>query len=77
MKRCVLSLVIAVVVGFPLAFVVAMLLTPVLWKLEPVTGMELAGHSGPSDWVIWLIFAIFATAIFALLWKVLRPRPAA
>jgi hypothetical protein len=30
----------------------AMLATPLLWKLEAPTGMELAGHSGPSDGVL-------------------------
>ena len=30
----------------------AMLATPMLWKLEAPTGIELAGHSGPSDGVL-------------------------
>jgi hypothetical protein len=44
-----------------------MLLTPVLWRLEPVFHMELAGHSGPSDWVFLVIWAIVAIALFLVL----------
>ena len=41
------------------------LATPLLWKLENVLHVELAGHSGPTDWIIvsavlllWAIFVI-------------------
>jgi len=50
-KKTLLAFLIAVIVSLPLGWIVAMLLTPVLWRLEPILNLELAGHSGPSDWV--------------------------
>jgi hypothetical protein len=67
MKKTILALVIAVVAGLPLGWMVAMLLTPVLWRLEPVLHMELAGHSGPSDWVILVLMATTVSGFFLLL----------
>jgi ABC-type antimicrobial peptide transport system permease subunit len=67
MKKTILALVIAVVAGLPLGWIVAMLLTPVLWRLEPVLNMELAGHSGPSDWVFIVIWAMVAIVLFLFL----------
>jgi len=69
-KRTILALLIAVVVSLPPGWIVAMLLTPVLWRLEPVLNLELAGHSGPSDWVFLLIWAIVAVAFFLVLRRV-------
>ena len=70
-KKTILALLIAVVVSLPLGWIVAMLLTPVLWRLEPVLHLELAGHSGPSDWVFMVIWAIVAIALFLMLRSVL------
>jgi len=67
MKRTLISLVIAIVAGFPVSWIAAMLLTPVLWRLEPVLHMELAGHSGPSDWVFLLMWVLVAIAFFGIL----------
>jgi hypothetical protein len=66
-KKTILALLIAVIVSLPFGWIVAMLLTPVLWRLEPVLNLELAGHSGPSDWVFLLIWAIVAIALFLVL----------
>jgi hypothetical protein len=52
------------VVGLPLGWITAMLLTPLLWRLEPVLHVELAGHSGPSDWVFYVVWAIVVPALF-------------
>jgi hypothetical protein len=61
--------IVAAVVSFPISFVGAMMLTPVLYRLEPVLGMELAGHSGPSDWIIVAIFGITTIAVAGvILW---------
>ena len=38
--------------AFPAGVTLAMLSTPLLWKLEEPLHLELAGHSGPADWVI-------------------------
>jgi hypothetical protein len=75
MKKTILAWLIAVIVSLPLGWIVAMLLTPVLWRLEPVLNLELAGHSGPSDWVFLVIWAIVAIMLFLVLRRVFsRPR---
>jgi hypothetical protein len=38
--------------GFFFGVVACFLSTPFLWKLEAPTGLELAGHSGPADWLL-------------------------
>jgi hypothetical protein len=58
----------SVLIGFPVAFIGTFLLTPVYWRLEPILGMELAGHSGPADW----IFELNLLVITALVYLVLR-----
>lgn len=61
--------VVAAIVSFPVSFVGAMMLTPVLYRLEPLLRMELAGHSGPSDRIIVAIFGITTIAVAgAILW---------
>lgn len=62
-----LALLVAIVVSLPAGWIIAMLLTPVLWRLEPVLKMELAGHSGPADWVLWVIWVIVAAVLFFVL----------
>ena len=60
---------VAAAVSFPVSFVGAMMMTPLLYRLEPVLGMELAGHSGPSDWIIISFFGITTIAVAAtILW---------
>ncbi|MDE3200340.1 MAG: hypothetical protein KGN79_05405 [Acidobacteriota bacterium] len=52
-----------------------MAMTPMLWRLEPVLHMELAGHSGPSDW-IFLVMTIFVVVGLFLVFRVaLKRRP--
>jgi hypothetical protein len=74
MKRNILALVFAVVLSLPFGWIVAMALTPVLWRLEPVLHMELAGHSGPSDWIFFSIWAVLAAVWFLVFKKSLNPR---
>jgi ABC-type antimicrobial peptide transport system permease subunit len=73
MKRTILAAVAAVVVGFPLGGIVAFLLTPVFWRLEPILHVELAGHSGPSDWLILVIMAVTACVLFFLFRRAFSP----
>ena len=68
-------LAVSAIVSLPISFVAAMLLTPALWRLEPVFGLELAGHSGPSDWIIETIFGLFTVALFAILLYLTRGAP--
>jgi len=49
MKRNFLAGLLALLVGLPLGWILTMMATPLLWRLEPILKMELAGHSGPSD----------------------------
>jgi ABC-type antimicrobial peptide transport system permease subunit len=58
MKRAALALVLAVLIGLPLGWIITMMLTPALWKLEPILHMELAGHSGPSDWIFYVMWLV-------------------
>ncbi len=66
---------VAVFVGcVPITGILAIVLTPLLWKLEDVVHIELAGHSGPSDWMIYLIHALVVAGALALLVRILRKR---
>ena len=64
MKRVLLPLILAVVIGLPAGWLGTMLLTPLLWRLEPVLHMELAGHSGPADWVFYLVWVVMCLCLF-------------
>jgi hypothetical protein len=66
MKRIAVPFALAVVIGAPLGWLAGMMLTPLLWRLEPILHMELAGHSGPSDWVLYVIWAAMAAGLFFL-----------
>jgi hypothetical protein len=70
MTKTLLAALASVLVSLPLGWIMAMLLTPVLWRLEPVLHLELAGHSGPSDWVVLVIWGLIATGLFLLWWRV-------
>ena len=73
MKKTMIALLVAVVAGFPVGWFVAMLLTPVFWWLESILHVELAGHSGPSDWLMFVVMAVTVGAIFFLFRRVLSP----
>jgi len=53
----------ALFVGLIAGWFTGMLLTPTLWKLEEPLGMELAGHSGPADWLLGT-FSITGAIVF-------------
>jgi hypothetical protein len=65
-------LVAAPIIALPFSFVTGVLLTPLLWRLEPVLGLELAGHSGPSDWILESIFGITTVLVVGLGFAVVR-----
>jgi len=71
-KKLFLLALVSVLLGLPFSWIVAMSLTPVLWKLEPILHMELAGHSGPSDWVFYVVFAVVVLGLFMLLKRLSR-----
>jgi hypothetical protein len=49
----------------PVTVIVGAVLTPALWKLESTSGLELAGHSGPADWVSWSLWTVLTVGITA------------
>ena len=51
-------------IGLPFGWIVSMLLTPLLWKLEPILHVELAGHSGPSDWIFYVVWLVLIPLLF-------------
>jgi hypothetical protein len=75
MKATIFSLLLASLLSLPLGWFIAMALTPVLWRLEPVLHMELAGHSGPSDWVFFMIWAVLAAGMFLVFRKSFSQAP--
>src|SRR6476661_477545 len=76
MKKSLITLALAIVIGMPSGWLAALLLTPVLWRLEPVLHMELAGHSGPSDWIFYVVWAVVIPGLFVLLrFAILSHRP--
>jgi ABC-type antimicrobial peptide transport system permease subunit len=76
MKRLILSAVLAILLGLPLGWIAAMAATPLLWRLEPVLKIELAGHSGPSDWVFYVVWACIIPTLFLFLRRVAFPNRA-
>ena len=75
MRNFLIATALALVVGLPVGWILTMLATPVLWRLEPVLHMELAGHSGPSDWVFYVSWALLISILF-LLFRVALRKPA-
>jgi hypothetical protein len=74
MKRNLLASSVAIVAGIPLTWILTMMSTPLLWRLEPILHMELAGHSGPSDWVFCVALAVVLPTLFFLFRFLLIPR---
>lgn len=66
MRRTLLAVVLAVAIGLPVGWVGAMALTPLLWRLEPILHIELAGHSGPADWVFYVVWFVVVSGLFLL-----------
>ncbi|WNG17761.1 hypothetical protein [Cystobacter fuscus] len=58
--------------GAIIGLVVCALLTPVFWKLEGMLGLELAGHSGPAEWLLVSFAAVFALLGFAVAFRLVR-----
>ena len=67
MQKIQTDLIIAAMLGIPAGGLAAFLLTPLLWDLEPVIHLELAGHSGPADGVIITIIFTTMLIIFMIL----------
>ncbi|MDP6705696.1 MAG: hypothetical protein QF893_05085 [Alphaproteobacteria bacterium] len=57
-----------------LGVVTSFLSTPLLWRLEKPTGLELAGHSGPAEAVFLVAIAFFWALLLVGAWLVFRAR---
>jgi len=66
MKKLITQLFIAASI-FILAVMACFLLTPLWWKLESILGLELAGHSGPADWLLFSFGGFFAALSLILM----------
>ena len=64
MKHTIFAFVAALFIGFPSGWILSMALTPLLWRLETVLHVEMAGHSGPSDWVFYVVWALLIPSLF-------------
>lgn len=76
MKALLFSSALALGIGLPAGWILSTMLTPVLWRLKPILQMELAGHSGPTDWIFYLVWAIVVPALFLLFHSVIFRRSA-
>lgn len=72
--QIVLAIALALAIGLPSGWIITMLLTPVLWRLEPILHMELAGHLGPSDWVFYITWVLVIPGLFILFRSTLLKR---
>ncbi len=66
MKRLLMPGLFALILGLPLGWILTLMATPLLWRLEPILHLELAGHSGPADWVFFVGWGILVPALFFL-----------
>jgi len=74
-KRTAAAMGAALLVGLPSGWILTLMLTPALWRLEPILHMELAGHSGPSDWVFHAVWAVLIPILFLVFRIVFRQFP--
>jgi hypothetical protein len=72
--RYVALFIVAAVIALPVAVIGGMAMTPLLWRLEPIVGLELAGHSGPSDWILETLFGVIALVVFIVIVRAARRR---
>src|SRR5688500_9751291 len=77
LARAVAVLALAGVAAIPVTAAVAAIATPVLWRLEPRLGIELAGHSGPSDWLLAAIFLVTTGTLTVAALAAMRGSPTA
>jgi hypothetical protein len=71
MKRWILTIIMAII-AFQGGALFSFLLTPLLWKLESPLHMELAGHSGPANWILLASGSIASLAGGCITWYLQR-----
>jgi hypothetical protein len=71
MKKAVAVLA-AIVGGFLLSFVTAILTARFWGWFEARTGIESLGHSGPADWVYILLWVVWTLILMAAMFRTFR-----
>lgn len=69
--RAVLLLMVIVLLSMPVTVVLTIVLLPLWSAIERRWGIESVGHSGPSEWCFWLVFAI-CIATFTVVARTIR-----
>ena len=64
----------AAVLAFPISFMMGFASAPLLRNAEKRWGIELIGHSGPADWLLWTIWIVISTAIAITIWLLTKKR---
>ena len=57
-KRIALIIPGVLIACLPIAFIVTFLLSPLWSWIEATYGIESIGHSGPSDWCFYVVYAL-------------------
>ena len=55
------------IICMPIAFIGTILLIPLWSWIEKTYGIELIGHSGPSDWCFYVVYGVLSAVVFALI----------
>jgi hypothetical protein len=66
-KRILVRFALSALGALPVTLALAVFTIPLLNWLERATGIELVGHSGPSEWVLWIYLVLSAAAIYLAL----------
>jgi len=76
-KKHAVIAVVALIGGFVVGCVSAVVTSPFWGWFEERTGIESLGHSGPADWVFTMLIGLAAVLIFGVLEFTFRERPVA
>ncbi|MDH3741155.1 MAG: hypothetical protein OER56_06100 [Hyphomicrobiales bacterium] len=63
-----------IILAIPISFFVAIASLPLLRDAEKRWDIEVIGHSGPADWVLWTIWIVISAMIAATIWLLMRKR---
>ena len=77
MRSGVLNISLSLVIAIPVGWIMAFMATPLLWRLEGFSGLELAGHSGPAD-IVTLVLIFLTWVLFCICgWSLIKRKRAA
>ena len=64
----------AIVLAIPVSFFIAIGSLPLLRDAEKRWNIEVIGHSGPADWVLWTIWIVISVAFAVTIWLLMTKR---